>query len=61
MNKEDHTCTTACLKKAIEQMEEENLDLDAPLEISIGNKTYNVEHIGHFHVVPNLVIKLWIK
>lgn len=53
--------TTKDLKDAITAMEDEELPLDAKLEVYIDGKTYNVVSVGHFHVVPNMVIELKIK
>ena len=56
-----NTYTTEDFKKAIAQMEDEDLPLDAPVEVSIGDKIYNVTGIGHFHIMPNMVISLELK
>lgn len=55
--------TTEDLKKSIQAMEDEGLDLTAPLELSVegDNDHYEVESIGHFHAIPNMTIRLKLK
>lgn len=63
MSKKQKEYTTADLKKAIESMEKEGLDLDAPIELSVegDGDHYSIESIGHFHVIPNMTIHLKLK
>ena len=55
--------TTEDLKKSIQAMEGEGLDLTAPLELSVEGDSdhYEVESIGHFHAIPNMTIRLKLK
>lgn len=55
--------TTEDLKKSIQAMEDEGLDLTAPLELSVegDGDHYEIERIGHFHAIPNMTINLKLK
>lgn len=61
--KEQKAYTTEDLKKAIQAMEDEGLDLTAPLELSVEGDSdhYDIESIGHFHAIPNMTIHLKLK
>lgn len=61
--KEKKPYTTEDLKKAIQAMEDEGLDLTAPIEVSVEGDSdhYDVESLGHFHVIPNMTIHLKLK
>lgn len=61
--KEKQPYTTEDLKNAIKTMEDEGLDLTAPIEVSVEGDSdhYDIERLGHFHVIPNMTIKLKLK
>jgi len=61
--KEQKPYTTEDIKKSIQVMEDEKLDLTAPVEISIEGDggIYEIESLGHFHVIPNMTISLKLK
>ncbi len=44
-------------------MEDEGLDLTAPVEVNIegDGDHYSIESLGHFHVIPNMTISLKLK
>lgn len=42
-------------------MEDEDLPLEADVEVWINNKLYYITRVAHFHVVPNLILELKIK
>lgn len=55
--------TTEDIKKAVKTMEDEKLDLTAPVEVTIegDGDHYEIASLGHFHVVPNMTISLKLK
>lgn len=55
--------TTQDFKNNIATMEEEELPLDAPVEVTIegDDNLYHIESLGHFHVIPNMTIHLKLK
>lgn len=55
--------TTQDLKNNIATMEDEKLDLDAPIQVYIDGESeeYEVENLGHFHAVPNMTMSLKLK
>ncbi len=63
MTKKKEAYTTEDLKKSIQAMEDEGLDLTAPLELSVegDGDIYEIERLGHFHAIPNMTISLKLK
>lgn len=59
----DKPYTTKDFKKAIKMMEDEKLPLTAPVEVTIDgdNNIYEIESLGHFHVIPNMTIHLKLR
>lgn len=55
--------TTEDFIKNIETMKEENLPMTAPIEVTIegDDNVYEIESLGHFHVIPNMTINLKLK
>lgn len=58
IKEESSKFSVADLKRAIEIMEEEGLDLNALVQVYANDKEYNITRLGHFHVIPNLTIDL---
>jgi hypothetical protein len=63
MTKNQKSYTAEDIEKNIQTMKDEGLSLDAPVEVTIegDEDTYEVENMGHFHVVPNMTISLKLK
>ena len=55
--------TTADMKKNIQSMEDEDLEMTAEVEVTIegDDNLYVIESLGHFHVIPNVTIHLKLK